>query len=603
MSYIDEKFKDDNPVSTAKKIHDILKKNGIDVVEKWHSSGVENCFSLTLYANNGIPSSNGKGVSEEFARASAYGEFIERLQNGLFLYKYQSIMRNRELNIHLYASDVRYFSVRELIEKGDWMDHIVDAYGGNLTRESLAELCRIFAFSQDDRIPAVPYYSLFEKRNVYLPIGFVEQMYTANGCCAGNSREEAWIHALSEIMERHCALRVLTSGKAVNKISNKTLSSFATVSNIIEKIKSAGQYDVQVLDYSLEDGFPVVATRIINKDSHGYRVSEAADPILEIAIQRTLTELFQGCTVQNVTETHQGIVLNCVTDYPIATNVINQLETASGYFTADFFADSKSKEKEQSDFISNTNKTNKELLKYVLETYSNMGKQIYIRNLSYLGFPSYKIIVPGFSETRSVWLNEIVPDYAMADEASKIMRNAVSSSDDDLNWMLSYSTTTQGIIGRYNKFCRSAGVPLSGWVNHFLASLTYAYASYRLNRYRDAVSFMKSFINSCSDEGIKGYFECVNRYLQMKSDKIDDDKIRVVLYKFFHSRFVNQLYANLDQGNTPYDEYLISCDFKSCDKCRYSEFCSYNSIKEMNQRVGAVYSTFVNGQDPSEFAI
>ena len=91
--------------------------------------------------------------------------------------------------------------------------------------------------------------------------------------------------------------------------------------------------------------------------------------------------------------------------------------------------------------------------------------------------------------------------------------------------------------------------------------------------------------------------------VQMKFDKIAEEKIRVILYKFFESRFADQLYANLDQGKSPYDEYLISCDYEHCDECRYADSCSYNSIKEMNKRIGAIYNKFVNGQDPSEFAI
>ena len=99
MRYIDEKFKDNDPVKTVELIKNILKDENVDVEEQWFDSGLDNCFSLYVYTKNIIMSSNGKGVSKELARASAYAEFVERLQCGLMLHKYQSIVRQEGMNI------------------------------------------------------------------------------------------------------------------------------------------------------------------------------------------------------------------------------------------------------------------------------------------------------------------------------------------------------------------------------------------------------------------------------------------------------------------------------------------------------------------------
>lgn len=439
--YIDSKFKDKDPVETVKKIQSILDGLGIAVEENWTDSGVENCYSLCLSANNGIPSTNGKGVTEDFARASAYGEFIERLQGGLFFYKYQSIIRNPEINIQAYAPDGKYVTVDELIADGDWMDILIETYPSPLTdRQSIAEQCLAFACSDDGRILTVPFYSLFEDKYVYLPIGFVDQIYATNGCCVGNTREEAWVHALAEIMERHATLKMLTTGASAPRIDDQELEKYPTVSKIVRQLREEANLTVEIFDYSIGNGFPVVSTRIINKKDHSYSVNVAADPVFEIALQRTLTEMFQGRNLKNVTSRHDGIILNQFTDFSPVSNIINQLETGSGLHTADFFANELTCQRKPTEFADMSGKTNTELLDYMLGLYRQLGKPVYVRNFSHLGFPCYRFIVPGFSEALSIRLQELVPEYAIADQSAATLRNAAQASDEDLSWMLNYST-------------------------------------------------------------------------------------------------------------------------------------------------------------------
>ena len=70
MQYIDEKFKDNDPIKTVEIIRSILKNIGIEVEETVWESGVENCCSTTVCGPHGVPSANGKGVSKEFANSS-----------------------------------------------------------------------------------------------------------------------------------------------------------------------------------------------------------------------------------------------------------------------------------------------------------------------------------------------------------------------------------------------------------------------------------------------------------------------------------------------------------------------------------------------------
>lgn len=602
--FIDAKFKDRDPKETVEQIRAIFADLGVELKEKWNESNVENCYSVGVSPIKGLPHTNGKGVSPEFARASGYAEFIERIQAGIYLISYQSALRDPGMNLHTYAPDGKYMTVDELIANGDWMDHFIDSYKEqNVTRESLAEVCRACSCADDGRILTVPFYSLFEDQYVYLPIAFVGRMYSANGNCAGNTREEAWVHALSEMMERKASQKMLLSGTSAPRIPDEVLRKFPTVSNILDQVRADGNYDITVFDVSLGNGFPVVSTRIISKKNQNYHINVAADPVLEIAIQRTLTELFQGRGLDHMISQHDGRILNKITDYPVSSNVRNQLRSSDGMYTVDYFADELTCQREMADFPDNSNKSNKELLAYMLELYKQLGKPVYVRNYSYMGFHSYKFVVPGFSETNAFHLDAIIPEYALGDSVHDTFRNPTAASNEDLSWLLNYSETTNTQFSRYNTYSVNAGIPMTGAANATLCAMIRAYACYKLGKYAEAMQHTKYVMRWYTEEKDAFYFRCVRKYLSMKQSKIAEDKIRSILYKFFQKEYPDRLYEMLDQGLTPYEDYMIRCDLVSCSDCRYRESCCYHELRELTAKVGARYSQFVNGQDRSVFAV
>ena len=75
---VDAIFKDDSPVATVEKIISILRRHGIEPVERWGDTCVPYCFYLSVKIHGTNFSVNGKGLTKEFARASGYGELMER---------------------------------------------------------------------------------------------------------------------------------------------------------------------------------------------------------------------------------------------------------------------------------------------------------------------------------------------------------------------------------------------------------------------------------------------------------------------------------------------------------------------------------------------
>lgn len=601
--YIDEKFKDSTPEETIAKIQGILAELGIEYIEGIGDSGIENCYSTAVRGIHGLPSTNGKGITKELARASAYAEFIERLQAGLYLVLYQSVMRDPALNFHANAPDGKFMTVDELIENGDWMDHIINSYKDpRINRKTIAMNCKAYACADDGKIWTVPYYSIFEDKFVYLPTAFIDLMYRTNGNCAGNTKEEAWVHALSEIMERNASKKMIMSGKSYPALSEETLQKFPTVAKIINQIRADGEHDVKVFDCSLGNGFPVIATRVINKNDQTYLVNVGADPILEIAIQRTMTELFQGRSLEKLRAIHSSQILNTLEDFPLISNVFNHTQTSDGMYTADYFCEELTCDKKATDFADNSDKNNRELLDYMLDLYRDWNLPVYVRNYSFLGFPSYKFVVPGFSESRALTLTDAVPEYALSDSVAKTFRDVTKASNLDLTLMLSYSNKIKTVYRQYTMFSSNAGIPMARKVDAGLTAITRAYAYYKLGNLKQAIAELTACQKSYGAES-ENYFRCVNKYLTMKVDGISDDKIKIILYKFFKKEYPDMLYNKLENGLTPYDDYVMKCDFKSCDKCRYKEDCCYDYFKWLTATIGERYKAFTNGNDRSEFQI
>lgn len=599
MKHIDEKFKDISPEQTVARIAGILSGLGLEIKEYWNDSGIDNCHSLNLATTDGALFSNGKGITRALARASAYGEFMERLQSGLFLYKYQSIHKNPAMNLHSFAPDAKYMTEQELIENGEWMDPIIESYGGGLTRAKLARQCKLYACS-DGPVLTVPYYSLFEDKYVHLPTGFVEQMYSANGCCVGNTRQEAWVHALSEIMERRGSIALLTGGKAARPIPQSVLERYPTAMRIIQQIKEGGNFDVTVFDTSVTRDHPIITTRIINKDTHTYVVNTGSDPVFEIALHRTLTEIFQGRSLKTFTSRHSGAILNSVDDIPLSHNVQNLLETGNGLFTMDFFAEESGKPGPFEEFPDNSGKTNPQLLTGLLEQYCQLDKPVYVRNYSYLGFPCYKFVVPGFSESRALRLTEPFQEYASADAAAKVLRSPERASPVELQMLLAYYKQIQTILSKRDNFRYLSGVPLyrPGMVQISLACVTY-----RLGRYSETIAYLKALqLIKDMDRDTAEYFSCLARYLELKKTGRPEAQIRLVLGKFYTEKYTGMLFSRLDRGASPFEGFVLDCD-ANCEKCTFKSYCRYESIKQIISKVGAVYHSFTDGQAKENFII
>jgi ribosomal protein S12 methylthiotransferase accessory factor len=365
-------------VSIAK-MKTALANAGFEVVFSEEKHPLKHCYSINL-ASVEAPKhiySNGKGILSEASTASALGEYIERLQTNNFF-------------IDFYLPNRKYYPDEIAFDFGgaylnNELRLIYDPVG-ELNREDLID----YNSDYEDKIVALPFIKYSTKENVYFPLNILSNLYVSNGLATGNTPLEAQVQALSEIYERHAKIEIIKNGYALPIYPPEILYSFDRVYNDIVSLREKG-YIIDVLDASLGGKYPVTAISLINPKNGTLFVSFGAHPILEVSLERTMTELMQGRGLDGLDAFETPTFdMSIVSDN---FNIESHFIDSNGKLGFGFLSAKKS-----FDYASwrYDGTTIQDELDYLIGI--SKDKEIYLREYNYLGFYSCQIIIPGISE-------------------------------------------------------------------------------------------------------------------------------------------------------------------------------------------------------------
>lgn len=363
------------------KMQKVLDDVGCKTTMSQEKHPLQNCYSLNLSSTEAPAHiySNGKGVSSEASTASALGEYIERLQTNNFFSDF-------------YLPDRKIYPDEALFEfGGDFLDdELINIYDphGELSDEDLVD------YNSDhlDRILALPFKRFSDGKNIYFPLNILSNLYVSNGLAAGNTPKEAQVQALSEIYERYAKLQIIKNGYALPQFPSELLATFKKVSSDVNALRERG-YIVEVLDASLGGVFPVTAISLINPKNSTLFVSFGAHPILEVSLERTMTELMQGRDLNSLESFETPTFdMSIVAD---SFNLESHFVDSNGKLGFGFLSSKKSFEfapwRYDKEGIDNE-------FEYLTNIAKEMQREIYIREYDYLGFYSCQILIPGVSE-------------------------------------------------------------------------------------------------------------------------------------------------------------------------------------------------------------
>lgn len=342
---------------------------------------LKNCYSINL-ASIEAPNhiySNGKGTLSEASKASALGEYIERLQTNNFF-----------IDFHL--PNRTYYPDQKVFEFGGAYlnDTLYDIYNpsNEMSHEDLVDFNSDYA----DKIVALPFQSFFGNEQVYIPLNILSNLYVSNGLASGNTPDEAKVQALSEIFERHAKLEIIKNGYALPKYPEAIIATFPKLHADLTELRNAG-FIVEILDASLGGKFPVTAISLINPRNGTLFVSFGAHPILEVSLERTMSELMQGRGVENLDAFEMPTFdMSLVGDnFNLEAHFID----SNGKMGFPFLSATKSFEYAPWNYAG---VGSAEEYAFLCDIVKSMDKEIYLREYTYLDFYSCHMIVPSISE-------------------------------------------------------------------------------------------------------------------------------------------------------------------------------------------------------------
>ncbi|MFA7606108.1 MAG: OsmC domain/YcaO domain-containing protein [Rhodocyclaceae bacterium] len=374
----------------------VLADLGIKIeIASWRNL-VPNVWSLHIRdAHSPMCFTNGKGATKESALASALGEYIERLNCNHF-YNDQFWGEDIARAAFVHYPNERWFKpgpddalpdgildeyCLEIYDPDGELrgSHLYDTNSGNVSRG----------------ICSLPYVRQSDGAVVYFPSNLIDNLYLSNGMSAGNTLAEAQVQCLSEIFERAVKREILESEIALPDVPSEVLAKYPGIVAGIEALEGQG-FPVLVKDASLGGVFPVMCVTLMNPRTGGVFASFGAHPSLEVALERSLTELLQGRSFEGLNDLPQPTFESGAVTEP--NNFVEHFIDSSGVVSWRFFSARADHAFVEWDFSGQGENSNADEAASLLGILQDMGKEVYMAVYDQLGAIACRILVPGYSE-------------------------------------------------------------------------------------------------------------------------------------------------------------------------------------------------------------
>jgi len=153
---------------------------------------------------------------------------------------------------------------------------------------------------------------------------------------------------------------------------------------------------VLVKDASLGGAYPVMCVTLMNPRTGGVFASFGAHPSLEVALERSLTELLQGRSFEGLNDLPRPTFdSNAVTE---PNNFVEHFIDSSGVVSWRFFSAKADFDFVEWDFSGHGENSNADEAATLFGILEDMGKEVYMAVYDTLGATACRILVPGYSE-------------------------------------------------------------------------------------------------------------------------------------------------------------------------------------------------------------
>ncbi|ACA88186.1 OsmC domain/YcaO domain-containing protein [Shewanella woodyi] len=393
-------------------------------ISSWRNI-VPNVWSLHIRdAASPMCFTNGKGATKESALCSALGEFIERL-NCNFFYNDQFFGEEIANSEFVHYPNEKWFELTDddSLPAGMLDEYCLEIYNpdGELAGSNLIDTN---SGNIDRGICTIPYTRHSDGETVYFPSNLIENLFLSNGMSAGNNLQEAQVQCLSEIFERAVKRQIIEQEIVLPDVPQTVLEKYPSILAGIKGLEEQG-FPIVVKDASLGGQFPVMCVTLMNPKTGGVFASFGAHPSLEVALERSLTELLQGRSFEGLNDVPKPTFNSMAVTEP--ENFVEHFIDSTGVISWRFFSSNAEFEFCEWDF-SGTNQEEADSLFGIL---ADLGKEVYTAEFNDLGASACRMLVPDFSEVYPV--DDLIWDNTNKSlEYREDILNLHSLSDDEL---------------------------------------------------------------------------------------------------------------------------------------------------------------------------
>ncbi|SDA77042.1 ribosomal protein S12 methylthiotransferase accessory factor [Pseudomonas sp. NFACC15-1] len=478
---------------------------------------VPNVWSLHIRdAHSPMCFTNGKGATKEAALASALGEFIERL-NCNFFYNDQFWGEDIANAAFVHYPDERWFKPGR---KDALPAEILDEYCLNIYNRDGelrgSHLIDTNSGNEERGICSLPYVRQSDGEVVYFPSNLIENLFLSNGMSAGNTLAEAQVQCLSEIFERAVKREIIEGEFALPDVPANVLAKYPGIMAGIQALEEQG-FPVLVKDASLGGEFPVMCVTLMNPRTGGVFASFGAHPSLEVALERSLTELLQGRSFEGLNDLPQPTFEGHAVTEP--NNFVEHFIDSSGVVSWRFFSAKSDYEFVEWDFSGQGENSNAEEAATLFGILEGMGKQVYMAVYEHIGAKACRILVPGYSEIYPVddliWDNTNKALFFRAD-----ILNLHSLDEDELQALVERLVESE--LDDYTDITTLIGIEFDdntawGQLTILELKLLIYLALQQFEEAKEAVETFLQYNDNTVERGL--FYQAVNVVLEMKLDE------------------------------------------------------------------------------------
>lgn len=569
---------------TISKIKNIL--NDIDFlpVETFNANPYPDIYSVRVEVSNdkGSFGTNGKGRTPEFSLASGYAEFVERVQNHLYANFSRTIVNHLKSEYGFYYyPDESYISKAEFYDlpeeiQSDLLNHKI-----RCKDEFLKAYFDRLEFNKVPGMVSIPFYDTKNNDILYLPINLLYLSLGSNGMAAGNTRAEAIFQGLCELMERWGAAEIFYNQMTPPTVPDDYLRFFEEEYKVIKTIEESGKYKVVIKDFSAGKNIPAVGIIITNKETGKYRLNVGSDTSFQVALSRCITEIYQGITDD---EKFDESSLNIPVETPDYFSNYDEkslykryevysefTKDGSGSFPPSLFGQ-KADYAFNPDIFTVEESYEKEVQKTIFN-FHKLGYNVYIRDVSYLGFPSVMVYIPKVSalgiKNAPAYSEEIKFNSIETDKIESMFYRFETLTSEELQKIeaaLSAFELKEKISEVfYLDFIRDCD-----WSEMNLAFFM-SLLRYRLGKFKEAFEAFEVFIKDRKND--VAYYSAAFEYMKYKADGKSHDEIVDFLYKKnFDRKVVDMVCSDLKDPKDIF-QYVKFPVCPDCNNCHLDEFC------------------------------